>query len=106
MTTENQTATVETGLNDYELVVVYKPDLAEDTLAAKTESISKTVIAGEGTVTAMNQWGKKRLAYPIKHFMEGIYLFAQLKMKPNTSREIEANLKLSEDIIRYLLIKV
>ena len=48
--------------------------------------------------------GKKKLAYPIKHFMEGYYVFAQLKMKPATSKELEANLKVSEDVIRHLLV--
>jgi small subunit ribosomal protein S6 len=64
------------------------------------------VKSSDGEVTSVDVWGRRALAYPIDNHREGIYVLFQAKMPPSALSELERNLKLSEEIIRYLLIKV
>lgn len=107
MTNQAETATItDSQLSNYELVIIMRPDAGEDALNARLDNLTRIITTGGGAVTAVNRWGKKKLAYPIKRVLEGNYVFAQVKIKPATSKELEANLRISEDIIRYLLVKV
>jgi small subunit ribosomal protein S6 len=63
------------------------------------------VKSGSGEVTSVDVWGRRTLAYPIKNHREGIYVLLQAKITPSAIIELERNLKLSEEIIRYLLVK-
>ena len=93
-------------LHEYELVYVVSPEIAEDALEARVNSISQFITGKEGVIGGVEKWGKKRLAYPIKHFQEGNYVLTKFKMGPARCKELDANLRMSEDIIRHLLIKV
>ncbi len=93
-------------LRDYELVVVLKPDLAEEQADAAVESINRFVTSRGGSQPAVEKWGKKRLAYTIKHYNEGNYLLAKFKMKPEAGKELESNLKISESVLRHMLIRL
>jgi small subunit ribosomal protein S6 len=53
----------------------------------------------------VEKWGKKKLAYPIKHFLEGNYVLTRFKVSPAQCKELEANLKITEEVLRHLLIK-
>ncbi|MFH0913788.1 MAG: 30S ribosomal protein S6 [Chloroflexota bacterium] len=103
MVTEKAT---EAGLRSYELTVILKPEATEETEKAILENISKLVTAKGGTAPEVTRWGKRRLAYPIKHSTEGIYILMRFQGKPALSRELEANLRISEEILRHLLVKV
>ena len=92
-------------LQDYELVFILNPEMAEDALETRINGISQFITAREGVISDIQKWGKKKLAYPIKHFLEGIYVLAKFQMKPAKARELEANLRISEEVIRHLLIK-
>jgi small subunit ribosomal protein S6 len=59
-----------------------------------------------GSVTEVVQWGKKKLAYPIKKFLEGHYVLAKLEMEATSARELETSLKLYDEVLRYLLIRL
>jgi small subunit ribosomal protein S6 len=63
------------------------------------------VKSGSGEVTSIDVWGRRTLAYPIKNHREGVYVLFQAKISPSAILELERNLKLSEEIIRYLLVK-
>ncbi len=93
-------------LRDYELIVIIKPEIAEDRLEATLNSISQFIAARDGTITEAHRWGKRKLAYPIKHFLEGYYVLSQVKIRPATGRELGTNLRISEDVLRHLLIRV
>ena len=94
------------GLRDYELTVIINPNITEDKLEARLNSISQFVTERGGTVSEIQRWGKRKLAYPIKHSLEGIYALAKLELKPASGKELEANLQISEDVMRHMLIKV
>ena len=90
--------------HDYELTMVLKPDLDEVKANNIIDNITQFITKHEGTLTKVDRWGKRKLAYPIKHFLEGNYVLAQFKMKPVHSLELESNLRISEDILRHILV--
>ena len=72
----------------------------------RSNAASQFITGKGGIISEVEQWGKRKLAYPIKHFMEGSYVLIRLKLNPLSNKELEANLQLSEMILRYLLIKI
>jgi small subunit ribosomal protein S6 len=93
-------------LQDYELVFIVSPELSEESLESKIEGINQFITGNNGVIAEVEKWGKKKLAYPIAHFLEGYYILARFKISPARCKELEANLKLSEEVLRHLLIKV
>jgi small subunit ribosomal protein S6 len=91
---------------DYELVYIIRPDTEEEELENRIEGISKFITGNDGTVGEVERWGKKKLSYPIKHSLVGNYVLTRFSMSPAKCKELEANLKISEDILRHLLIKL
>ena len=53
----------------------------------------------------MEQWGKRKLAYPIERFTEGHYVLSKFEFKPSLCKDLESSLQISEDVLRYLLIR-
>lgn len=93
-------------LSAYELVVVVTPELADEKLEARLQNISQFVAGRGGVVESTDRWGKKKLAYSIKRFNEGSYALYRLKMPAAATRELEANLKITEDVLRHLVVKI
>ena len=93
-------------LNNYELIFIVRPDLTEDKLVAAVENVRKFITSKDGVITDAQKWGKRRLAYPIKHFNEGNYTLVKCQMKPSTNRALETSLRISEDVLRHLIVKV
>jgi len=91
---------------DYELVYIVSPEVADDALESKIDGISQFITGREGVIADVEKWGKKKLAYPVNHFLEGNYVLTRFKISPARCKELETNLKISEEIIRHLLIKV
>jgi small subunit ribosomal protein S6 len=106
MVTKNETAVTEALLNDYELVYIVHPEVADDALDPVINNITQFITGKGGTVSEVVRWGRKKLAYPIKHVLEGNYILIKFKLDPSANKELENNLKISEKIMRYLLIKV
>jgi small subunit ribosomal protein S6 len=93
-------------LRDYELVYILSPDIDDELLETRVNGISQFITGREGVVDSVDKWGKRRLAYPLKHFLEGNYVLARFKLSPARCRELEANLRISEEVLRHLLVKV
>ena len=91
---------------DFEMVLVVKPDLDEGKFNAIVENVKKMISGLGGTISDIGPWGKRRLAYPIKGASEGTYVLAHFKMEPSKNRELEAKLRITDDISRHLLIKL
>ncbi len=96
----------EEQLSDYELVFIISPQSAEEELSATIDRVSRFITERGGVISDVEQWGKRRLAYPVKHFEEGSYILTRFKSKPTQNKELEVNLKISEDVLRHLLIKL
>ncbi len=105
MVSENIQSEIDEQLCGYELIVVVSPETSEEGLEAVVESISQYVTENGGAISEVNRWGKRRLAYPIDRFVEGNYILTRFQLKPEHNLELETNLRISEDIIRHLLIR-
>ncbi len=104
VTTNEVTGEVKTG-NDYELVIIVHPEVADDALDPLINGITQYITGKAGTVIEIARWGRKKLAYPIKHVLEGSYVLIKFQLDPSANKELETHLKITEKIIRYLLIK-
>lgn len=96
----------DTRLQEYELVYIVSPEVADESLETRVDNISQFITGKEGVIDGVEKWGRKKLAYPIKHFLEGNYVLTKFKLSPAQCKELDANLRISEEIIRHLLIKV
>jgi len=96
----------EKQLRDYELVIVISPEIADEGMESLMGRITRFVTDNGGTLSGVDHWGKRKLAYPIKHFAEGNYVLAKFKLRPKLSRELEASLEISEEVLRHLLTRV
>ncbi len=92
-------------MKKYEIVYIIHPDL-EGSTAKITEKVKKDVEGLKGKVISSESWGKKKLAYEIKHNAYGIYEFLVIEMDPAKIKEVERSLRLSEEIIRQMVVLV
>ena len=92
-------------MNEYELMYVLHPRLTEDEIGAAVERISALVTAPGGEILSVDQWGRRRLAYPIERNLEGYYVLSTFKATTAVCGPLEAQLNLSEDVLRHLLIR-
>ncbi len=90
---------------NYEVVYIMDPALGEEAIAAMIEKF-KTLVETQGTVTAIDDWGKRRLAYPINYKTEGYYVLVNFESEATLPREIERTMQIAESILRYLIVKV
>ncbi len=93
-------------MRDYELVVIISPAVNDDEIPPTLEKINRFIVERGGSITEVNQWGRRKLAYPIKDFMEGNYVLTQFSMDPKLSAEFEASLGISEEILHHLLVRL
>lgn len=93
-------------MRQYELVYILSPVLVEAGLGEAMEQVSKLVVGRGGQVTASNVWGKRRLAFPLQKFNEGNYVVAKLQLEPDQAKELEHGLRLREDILRHMLVRL
>lgn len=93
-------------MRDYELVLIVKPEITDENLPAALEKINKFITDRSGAVTETKQWGRRRLAYAIKGAVEGNYVLTRLKAEPKLVPALHANLKVSEDVLQHLLVRV
>ena len=92
-------------LRNYELTFIGKPDLDATNLAALIEKVKGYIAADGGNVVKLDQWGMRRLMYPINKYKEGQYVFVTTQLEPTATAKVENRLKLNEDVIRYLLVR-
>ena len=88
---------------DYELGVIINPEVGDEQARAVAERVTQIIGANNGQVVRVNAWGRRRLAYPIEHHRDGLYIFYDLILEPQSVAEIERDLRVNEDIIRHLL---
>ena len=92
-------------MNKYELAVVVSAKLEDEERAATIEKVKEYITRFGGTVTNVDDWGKKRLAYEIQKMKEAFYYFIQFESDINTPNEVEQNIRIMENVIRYLCVK-
>ena len=92
-------------MSKYELVLVVNAKIEDDARVATVEKVKEYITANGGTITNVDEWGKKRLAYEIQHMREGFYYFVQFDAETTVPAEIESRVRIMENVIRYLCVK-
>ena len=93
-------------LRYYELMMVV-PQMDDEGLSATLERVNNDIGERGGTVVRQERWGGlRRLAYPIKDYNEGNYVLTYLELDPERASELETNLRVSEDVLRHLLLRI
>ena len=88
---------------NYESVVVISPTLGEDGIKAMVEKIT-SLISQNGTLDSVNEWGKRRLAYPINDETEGYYVLFNFTSVPSFPAELDRIYKITEGLLRTLIV--
>ncbi len=89
-------------MRNYELAYIADPELNDQALAELEERIKGWIEAADGTVTKVDRWGRRRLAYPINKKNDGFYFFMQVEMPPQAGIIVERDLRLSEQVLRFM----
>lgn len=89
----------------YEMMFILNPELGEEEIEAVIERLQTIIQTGGGEITNLDKWGKRRLAYEVKKFQEGYYVLLNFKSPSAVASEVERVVKISDNIIRYLLIR-
>ncbi|NLM40961.1 MAG: 30S ribosomal protein S6 [Firmicutes bacterium] len=89
----------------YELMVIYSPQLDEEALAAQIEKTKDLIVGVGGEIEKVDQWGKRRFAYEIKNNTEGFYVVIDFKAESGATSEVERILKITDEVVRYLLVR-
>ena len=92
-------------MNKYELAVVLSAKLEDEERAAALEKVKGYITRFGGTVTNVDEWGKKRLAYEIQKMKEAFYYFIQFEADSTAPAEIESRMRIMDNVIRYLIVK-
>ena len=94
------------AMNKYELAVVLSAKLEDEERAAALEKVQGYIARYGGTVTNVDDWGKKRLAYEIQKMREGFYYFIRFESEnSDCSNEVESHIRIMEPVIRFLCVK-
>ncbi|MDE5679004.1 MAG: 30S ribosomal protein S6 [Lachnospiraceae bacterium] len=92
-------------MNKYEMTVVVSAKIEDDERAAVIDKCKALVERFGGTITNIDEWGKKRLAYEIQKMKEGFYYFIQFDADSTAPAEIESRMRIMDNVIRYLIVK-
>ena len=93
-------------MRDYELVAIISPEVDEEGLSKIVDKVTQSIDSRGGAVEEIKNWGRRKLAYPIRKFMEADYVLARFKLMPKSVKELEGEISASGDILRYLVVKV
>jgi len=93
------------NVNEYELMTVFHPRLNADETTAAIAAVEAQIVANGGEMLSTDVWGRRRLAYPIKGYLEGTYTLMTMKMPAEAAAPVERWLRISEASLRHLLIR-
>jgi small subunit ribosomal protein S6 len=92
-------------MRKYELMYIARPDIEQEQLDAVAERVKGVIVDGGGEVTNLEVKGKRRLAYEIKKFKDGVYVLVNFTADAQVVSELDRILRISDDVIRHLIIK-
>jgi small subunit ribosomal protein S6 len=92
-------------MRQYETMFILRPEFDKEQSQAATARYTDIITNNGGTVDKVSEWGKRRLAYEVKKYREGIYVLVNFTAEADVEKELERNFKISEDVIRYMIIR-
>lgn len=93
-------------MHDYELVTIISPEVDENGVSEIIDKIGQAISNRGGVVDGTDKWGRRKLAYPVRKFMEANYILTRFKLEPKSIKEVEAEIGAWEDILRHLVVKL
>jgi small subunit ribosomal protein S6 len=94
------------GLNKYEVIYIIDARLEDEPRKELIDRFAGIITSSGGTIDKVEEWGKRRLSYPINFQNEGYYVLLHMTAAPEFPRELERNFEISEQIIRYLIVRI
>ena len=92
-------------MNKYELALVVNAKIEDEARVATVDKVKSIIEQFGGTITNVDEWGKKKLAYEIQKMKEGFYYFIQFDSDANCPAEVEQRVRIMESVIRFLCIR-
>lgn len=93
-------------MNNYEVLYILNSDQDDELIATQADKFSNLVTANGGEVVSVDKWGRRRLAYPIKFKNEGYYVLMNIKAGSELPAELERNFRISDEVMRYIVVRV
>lgn len=92
-------------MNKYELALVVNAKIEDDARTATVEKAKEYITRFGGTVTEVEDWGKKRLAYEVQKMREGFYYFIQFDAEADVPAQVEQRVRIMDNILRFLCVR-
>src|SRR5487761_1434226 len=92
-------------LRDYEVLYIVRADLDDEKVQDAVKRVNTLIERSGGTLERTNLWGKRKLAYEVKHQKEGSYVLQDFQFDPSRVPELEAALKITEEVLRHLIVR-
>lgn len=92
-------------MRQYETMFILRPEFDKEQSQEVATRFISIIPNNGGTVDKISEWGKRRLAYEVKKYREGIYILVNFTAEADVTKELERNFKISEDVIRYLIVR-
>jgi len=92
-------------LRDYEVLYIVRADLDDEKVQDAVKRVNTLIERSGGSVERTNLWGKRKLAYEVKHQKEGAYVLQDFQFEPSRIPELEAALKITEEVLRHLIVR-
>jgi small subunit ribosomal protein S6 len=92
-------------LRDYEVLYIVRADIDDDKVQDAVKRVNTLIERSGGTPDSTNLWGKRKLAYDVKHQKEGSYVLQDFHLDPDRVPELEASLKITEEVLRHLIVR-
>ena len=92
-------------MNKYELALVVSAKIEDDARTATVEKAKEYITRAGGTVTEVEDWGKKKLAYEIQKMSEGYYYFIQFEAATEVPATVEQDVRIMDNVLRFLCVK-
>ena len=90
----------------YELMLILRPDVADDKAQAVIDRTTRQLSAGGGQIVKVAPWGRRRLAYQIDRYREGSYHIVLFEAPADALAELERGLQITEEVLRHLVTRV
>ena len=90
----------------YELMFIVRPDMLEEDLNKLTSTLESQVTTSGGVVKSVDNWGKRRLAYTVRKFSDGIYVLLTAEGSGGLIHELERRLRVTEPVIKFLTVRI
>lgn len=91
---------------NYDIGFIINPELTEEEIKKVINSITTVIEENGGVIEKLDEWGRKRLVYPIQKHKEGVYTFIYAELTGDVVEKIERRLKLNEKIIRFIVVRL